>query len=291
MQLHAWADAALASSSSSHSADWGFQREELPVWPELAEVVDLLWVLCWHDSEQALTRAVHLPPRNEVHLLLHLRQHGRPSLETHGPATRVHTGPPTGSPEIIGVRLRLGAARRILSVLMPGLSLRALVDQPRVLDLEPPRLSAREQRLEWLRRLLREWHARAEAPDPRVARFLASGDRGKLSARQLRRLIQRETGLGPKQLQRTERFHSAFAALAGAPAPGRAITQGMAALAADAGYADQAHFCRDFKLSTSLTPEAWRRRGHAACPFSSSPEELQLATRVHAADRISRNTR
>jgi transcriptional regulator GlxA family with amidase domain len=189
------------------------------------------------------------------------------------------------------VRLRLGAARRILSVPIPALSLRALVDQPRVLQVEVPQLLTRSERLEWLRRLLAAWQARADAPDARVARFLTSGDRGELSARQLRRLIQRETGLGPKQLQRTERFHSAFGALTEAPGTRRTAGKGLAAVAAAAGYADQAHFCRDFKLGTSLSPEAWRRRGVAACPFSSSPEELQLATRTHVADRISRNAR
>jgi AraC-like DNA-binding protein len=60
--------------------------------------------------------------------------------------------------------------------------------------------------------------------------------------------VRRELGLGPKTLARVVRFERAVALLGTAAAPGRAD------LATWCGYADQAHFNRDFRAFAGCTP-------------------------------------
>lgn len=76
-----------------------------------------------------------------------------------------------------------------------------------------------------------------------------------LSASQLRRRCLQAVGLSPKVLQRTLRFQGFLAlAQAGAVATGRRGADGMAGLAIDVGYADQAHLSRECLRLTGLTP-------------------------------------
>jgi AraC-like DNA-binding protein len=76
-----------------------------------------------------------------------------------------------------------------------------------------------------------------------------------LSASQLRRRCLHAVGLSPKVLQRTLRFQGFLAlAQAGAMASGRRGADGVAGLAIDAGYADQAHLSRECLRLTGLTP-------------------------------------
>jgi AraC-like DNA-binding protein len=82
-----------------------------------------------------------------------------------------------------------------------------------------------------------------------LARHLA------LSASQLRRRCLHAVGVSPKVLQRTLRFQGFLAlAQAGAIASGRRGADGMAGLAVDVGYADQAHLNRECLRLTGLTP-------------------------------------
>jgi AraC-like DNA-binding protein len=76
-----------------------------------------------------------------------------------------------------------------------------------------------------------------------------------LSASQLRRRCLHAVGVSPKVLQRTLRFQGFLAlAQAGATASGRPGADGMAGLAIDVGYADQAHLSRECVRLTGLTP-------------------------------------
>ncbi len=76
-----------------------------------------------------------------------------------------------------------------------------------------------------------------------------------LSASQLRRRCLHAVGTSPKVLQRTLRFQGFLAlAQAGATATGRRGADGMAGLAVDVGYADQAHLSRECLRLTGLTP-------------------------------------
>lgn len=72
-----------------------------------------------------------------------------------------------------------------------------------------------------------------------------------LSERTLQRLLARRVGLSPLWLIRRRRLHEAAERL-GASDP-------LARVAAELGYADQAHFSRDFKVATGWTPREYAR--------------------------------
>ncbi len=69
-----------------------------------------------------------------------------------------------------------------------------------------------------------------------------------ITERSLQRLTARRIGLSPKWLVQRRRLHEAAERLAGEERPD------LARVAADLGYADQAHFGRDFRAVTGLTP-------------------------------------
>ena len=76
-----------------------------------------------------------------------------------------------------------------------------------------------------------------------------------LSASQLRRRCLEAVGVSPKVLQRTLRFQGFLAlAQAGVAATGRRGADGVAGLAIDAGYSDQAHLTRECVRLTGVTP-------------------------------------
>lgn len=78
-----------------------------------------------------------------------------------------------------------------------------------------------------------------------------------LSSRQLRTEFGRELGIGPKRAARLARFESALAMTAAAVHLGRAPH--LTEIAAEAGYADQAHFTREFGVFAGSAPTAWIR--------------------------------
>jgi AraC-like DNA-binding protein len=93
-----------------------------------------------------------------------------------------------------------------------------------------------------------------------VARFGASFGVGEVarecgySHRHFARLFRESVGLKPKTYCRVLRFRRALGRLAGDPRPA------WADLAAAEGYADQAHFSREFREFTGLSPGGYRRR-------------------------------
>jgi AraC-like DNA-binding protein len=76
-----------------------------------------------------------------------------------------------------------------------------------------------------------------------------------ISTAQLRRRCLQLVGVGPKALQRTLRFQGFLAlAQAGVMPTGRRGADGLAGLAVDVGYADQAHLTRECVRLTGLSP-------------------------------------
>ncbi len=69
-----------------------------------------------------------------------------------------------------------------------------------------------------------------------------------ISRRQLERRFADTIGLSPKQLSKMVRLQAAFKALE------RGAYDSLAALAAEAGYFDQAHFIKDFREFTGMSP-------------------------------------
>ena len=84
--------------------------------------------------------------------------------------------------------------------------------------------------------------------NPEVQRVSQVCETFAIGERSLQRLTARRIGLSPKWLVQRRRLHEAAERLAAADRPD------LARLAADLGYADQAHFGRDFRTVTGLTP-------------------------------------
>ena len=114
--------------------------------------------------------------------------------------------------------------------------------------------------------------AMARAPRPTVAdevrhawrRLVGSGGRTGVrdladevgwSDRHLGQRFRAELGVGPKAAARMARFDVARRRLAGRAAAGHPLA--LAELAADAGYADQAHLAREFRDFAGCSPTRW----------------------------------
>jgi AraC-like DNA-binding protein len=84
--------------------------------------------------------------------------------------------------------------------------------------------------------------------DPDVQRVGQVCEKFAITERTLQRLTARRIGLSPKWLIQRRRLHEAAERLAGRQRPE------LARVAAELGYADQAHFARDWRAVTGLTP-------------------------------------
>ncbi len=73
-----------------------------------------------------------------------------------------------------------------------------------------------------------------------------------LTARTLERRLRDARGLAPREYRRFLRFEHGLRALQAAP------ERALAEIALDAGYADQAHYSREFRRHVGLSPRAWR---------------------------------
>lgn len=85
------------------------------------------------------------------------------------------------------------------------------------------------------------------ADHPEVTRVDEVAREAGLSERSLQRLVEQRIGLSPKWLIQRRRLHDAVEAL-------KAGRGTLAQVAADLGYADQAHFTHDFRSVTGMTP-------------------------------------
>lgn len=245
--------------------------------PALRPFVRLLWAAA--PARTGAAGREHVLPTGCMHLAL--RPGGPPLRLFDGPADR--TGRTVGQAVVggarlghyvreaglpswsVGAQLEPGAAWALFGVSAAALTERHTLLQDlwgRAADLllerleeagEPARcLALLEQALLAHLRPLR-------ALDPAIAAALASLDRGQSVAQAVqasgwshRHLVLRfreTTGLAPKQHARILRLQAALERLG----------SGSAAEAAyAAGYADQAHFSREFLLCAGLTPGEWR---------------------------------
>lgn len=90
--------------------------------------------------------------------------------------------------------------------------------------------------------------------EPEILRVDDVAERVGLGVRTLQRLFARHVGVTPKWVIRRKRLHEAAERLADPDAPD------LAALAADLGYADQAHFIRDFRDLVGVTPAHYTKQ-------------------------------
>ena len=183
-----------------------------------------------------------------------------------GPDTGPFRPASTPGPVIVGIRFRPSAGGRVL-----GMPLSEIMNQRVPLaDLLPKaagRLPATldpAQAAQRVRDITGALVAEGE-PDPAMtraaallrnpaARTEAVASQVGLSERQFRRRCQAAAGYGPKTLQRVLRFQRFVRLLDAASAP-----PDLAAVAAQAGYADQAHLTRECSGLSGLTPASLAR--------------------------------
>lgn len=237
---------------------------ERPPLPELAGVVRTVWV---QRTGTAAYVQRHLPTGGvEIHFPIG----GRPQLV--GPLTGPEIEVIPAHTTIVGVRFHPGTAPPLPTVLddlvnqRPGLAelWRGSVDRL----VEAMALAGTPERalMHLQSHVLQEFRSTVRM-DPLVGEAVQAlmpwhpvdidslATHLALSASQLRRRCLHALGMSPKVLQRTLRFQGFLAlAQAGAVATGRRGADGMAGLAIDAGYADQAHLSRECLRLTGLTP-------------------------------------
>jgi AraC-like DNA-binding protein len=95
------------------------------------------------------------------------------------------------------------------------------------------------------------------ARDRSFVRVEQVADVASCDVRALQRTFREYVGVSPKWVIQRYRLHEAAEQLKGRRPPA------LAALAASLGYADQAHFARDFKVTVGQTPRAFARESSA----------------------------
>ncbi|HYJ51352.1 MAG TPA: helix-turn-helix domain-containing protein [Microbacterium sp.] len=109
------------------------------------------------------------------------------------------------------------------------------------------------------------------APVTRLAEVAAS------SPRQIERLFARGLGFPPKTVGRVLRFQSSLRQLMADPGVS------LGEVAADAGYFDQAHFVRDFRLFTGGVPRGYRGYYPPEGPADFAPNVVVFVQDAHLA--------
>ena len=227
--------------------------------PDLAPFVDHYWAVEWHYATPYRQKIVPYP---NVHLSVF--PGGAPQV--HGVASRFGIKVLVGVGRVVGAQFRPGVFRafldgpvaRLTDRTVPAAELPTLAGTPEE-PVSPATVEA------WLRRNLP-----APAPDPAgveagevvelIAADPAIGRVDQLAAatgigvRRLQRLFAEHVGVGPKWVIRRYRLHEVTERMA---AGGRVDWAG---LAAELGYADQAHLVRDFTDLFGEPPTAYARR-------------------------------
>lgn len=245
--------------------------QERPPFPRLAGIVSTTWVHCIPaGAEPYHHRSV---PNGSIELRCWVGA----ALQLVGPLTRprVETLPPGIT--VVGLRIQPGAAAAVLG--LPATELADLAVD--VADVWGRSVSADSTDL--LQRFVLGRLADLGVPDPLVTeavRRLMAGATGDITAlcwslgiseRQFRRRCRTAIGLAPKALQRMLRFQRFLAQAQFALARGRALA-GVAQLAADAGYADQAHLTRECLRLTGATPRVFLRETERRCGYGHDHE-------------------
>ena len=244
--------------------------------PELADVVRRHWIPVWSlpEGSRSVQRVLQYPVCNLV-------------IEASyaivvGPTTGLSTRELTGSGWALGAMLQPAAGALLLGgavsefadtatplETVPGLDGAALVDrvrsalagQPESAPGQQAAVTALEDALAGLlpvdeEGLLVNAIVEYVEGDPRVQRVSQVCEKFDISERSLQRLTARRIGLTPKWLVQRRRLHEAAGRLSSAEPPD------LARVALDLGYADQAHFTRDFRTVTGLTPGEYAAEPH-----------------------------
>ncbi|MFD1932146.1 MULTISPECIES: DUF6597 domain-containing transcriptional factor [Nonomuraea] len=222
--------------------------------PDLAPFVDRYWVVSWEYDEPYRQLVVPYP---NVHLTF--RDGGATVQGVHsGHQVKVLAG--TGG--VFGVAFRPGGFRPFLGASASTITNRSIEASqvfPGALP-DPVEVATVE---DFLRSRLPERDARAERAADVVATVIAHPEITRVddlarhagtSVRELQRLFAEYVGVGPKWVIRRYRLHEVTERLA------RGVPIDWPGLAAELGYADQAHFVRDFKEMFGESPTWYAQR-------------------------------
>lgn len=237
-----------------------FQRHEFTTpSPDLAPFVEKYWSVRWeyeHPYRQLIV------PYPKVHLTLHP---GEPAA-VHGVSTGHVVKVLTGRNHVFGIEFRPGGFRPFLGSsvssitdrMVPAAEIRGL---PGPAPAEPVDVPSVER---WLRTALPPADPEAGraadvvakvAADPTIMRVDRLAELCTTSVRGLQRLFAEYVGVGPKWVIRRYRLHEVTERMAA-----NSATVDWAGLAADLGYADQAHFTRDFTAMFGEPPTRYVQR-------------------------------
>ena len=277
-------DAAIARAHLVDPADTSHTITRLPVRPELAELVRWYWIPVWSvpPGQERVQEVLRYPVCLIVVTADYARFYGvepglaRTTLRGEGWAFGLALQPAAGSlltgepmdawrgataelGDTLGERGSAYTAR-VRELLGAGSGAESSPQAHRAATVAALELLAPLPPVDEEGRLVNAIVAWVEET-PSVLRVEQVCERFALSERALQRLCRRRIGLGPKWLIQRRRLHEAVALLSdGGDAPA------LAALAASLGYADQAHFTRDVRQATGLTPGALVARYRAAGP-------------------------
>jgi AraC-like DNA-binding protein len=264
-------------------------RERRPA-PALADLVSSVWV-----QEVSPGAAAYLH-RNVPNGCVELRCLLGTALQVVGPLTRPMTEALPAGSTVVGLRFRPGAAAGLLGI--PAFEV-----ADRVLDAGDlwgraavaigDRLAGSPGPGEAAAALQETVAARladADGPDRLVAeavRRLMPGEVGGIGAaraalwiseRHFRRRFLTAVGVPPKALQRMLRFQGVLARAQFALSRGGSLLgEGLARLAADGGYADQAHLARECVRLTGVTPLAFLRETEQSCGYAGHDHRVSFA--------------
>lgn len=229
----------------------------------LAPFVEYHWIVSW-DLDEPFTQQV--VPHPNVHLVF-----AEEGALVHGVLRGRFTRRLTGRGQVLGVRFHPGGFRPWLGHRVADITDRTLPvaqwwgaegtekpvvdaadDTAMVAEAEAvllPRLPEPDPVVEVVRELVGQ--ILGDLALTRVDQLAAVSG---LSVRALQRLFNEYVGVGPKWVIRRHRMHEAAArADSGGPVD-------WAALAAELGYSDQAHFTREFTAAVGTPPARYRLR-------------------------------
>jgi AraC-like DNA-binding protein len=231
-----------------------FQRIEFvePA-PDLAMWVARYWIVAWEYERPYRQLVVPYP---NVHLSFH-----KDSAGVHGVSSGHVFQVLDGVGGVFGIAFRPGCFRPFLGRAVASITDRE-IPMGEVFDGEPKALEVPAVE-DFLRANLPEPDARAESAAAMVERITAAPEIMRVdmlakefetTVRQVQRLFNEYVGVGPKWVIRRYRLHEVTERMA----QGAAVD--WAGLAADLGYADQAHFTRDFTSMFGETPTKYAAR-------------------------------